>query len=541
MKKQVLIMIMAVIYSVFPYVLTAQNNGFTHELTPDDVINPGIIKSMPAVSGPPVPPVRSIAEFEPMEGVLIAYPGDFGIPYSLIAELSKDVMVMTIVGNASDESIVRSNYSSNNVVLSNCSFVQAPVDTYWTRDYGPFYIEDNLNRISIVDIFYSYLRPNDNAIPAKMSEVLGVDCYYMDMAIQGGNYMSDGMGVAASTRLLLDDNPDLDETSIKRLAADYLNISTYHIVEDPNSTYIDHIDCWGKFLSVDTILIRKVPPSDPQYQKIENTATYFLHATSSYGTPYTIVRIDTPNDEPYTNSLIINNKVFVPCTGSPNDDAAVRTYAGAMPGYRVFGITANRNSWLSGDALHCRTKGIPDRNMIDIRHMPLLGTQDEASAYPIEADIVSCAGEVIYADDVKIFYKKDDGSFTSTTMQYAGGNTYRGTIPRTTEREVSYYISAADASGRTYRLPYIGEGDPFRFIVEGPAPTPDIGTIRGDVDSNGAVNIVDALLTAQYYVGLDPAGFDKSKADTDCDNGVDIVDALLIAQLYVGLITGFCR
>jgi agmatine deiminase len=117
--------------------------------------------------------------------VLIEYPGDFGIPYSLIAELSKDVIVTTIVRNASDESLVRSQYSSNNVVLSNCQFVQAPVDAYYTRDYGPFYIADNLNKIAIVDIsiFYS---PNDNAIPAKMSEVLGVDYYYMDMVIQGG-------------------------------------------------------------------------------------------------------------------------------------------------------------------------------------------------------------------------------------------------------------------------------------------------------------------------------------------------------------------
>jgi agmatine deiminase len=93
------------------------------------------------------------------------------------------------------------------------------------------------------------------------------------------------MGIAASTSLLFEDNPSLDEASIKQLAADYLNISTYHIVEDPNSTYIDHIDCWGKFLSLDMILIRQVPPSDPQYQRIEDTAAYFQNAMSSYGMP----------------------------------------------------------------------------------------------------------------------------------------------------------------------------------------------------------------------------------------------------------------
>jgi hypothetical protein len=61
-----------------------------------------------------------------------------------------------------------------------------------------------------------------------------------------------------------------------------------------------------------------------------------------------------------------------------------------------------------------------------------------------------------------------------------------------------------------------------------------------DVNSNGAIDIVDALLVAQYYVGLDPSGFNQANADTNCDGCVDIVDALLTAQFYVGLIHQFC-
>ena len=60
---------------------------------------------------------------------------------------------------------------------------------------------------------------------------------------------------------------------------------------------------------------------------------------------------------------------------------------------------------------------------------------------------------------------------------------------------------------------------------------------RGDVNSDGSVTIVDALMTAQYYVGLNPAGFTSSRADVNCDGGITIVDALMIAQYYVGLIS----
>ncbi len=70
------------------------------------------------------------------------------------------------------------------------------------------------------------------------------------------------------------------------------------------------------------------------------------------------------------------------------------------------------------------------------------------------------------------------------------------------------------------------------------APTQVPGT-RGDVNANGSVDIVDALLIAQYYVGLNPAGFVTANADTNCSGGIDIVDALLVAQYYVGLISGF--
>jgi hypothetical protein len=61
--------------------------------------------------------------------------------------------------------------------------------------------------------------------------------------------------------------------------------------------------------------------------------------------------------------------------------------------------------------------------------------------------------------------------------------------------------------------------------------------VCGDVNASGTIDIVDALLIAQYYVGANPAGFDPSVADVNGSGGVDIVDALRVAQYYVGLVT----
>lgn len=63
----------------------------------------------------------------------------------------------------------------------------------------------------------------------------------------------------------------------------------------------------------------------------------------------------------------------------------------------------------------------------------------------------------------------------------------------------------------------------------------------GDVNSDNSINIVDALLIAQYYVGLPLSGvFIEDFADVNCDGFINIVDALLVAQYYVGLIDMLC-
>ena len=61
--------------------------------------------------------------------------------------------------------------------------------------------------------------------------------------------------------------------------------------------------------------------------------------------------------------------------------------------------------------------------------------------------------------------------------------------------------------------------------------------ITGDVNGDNTVTIVDALMTAQYYVGLSVPGFNAGNADINGDKQITIVDALMIAQIYVGLIT----
>ena len=51
-------------------------------------------------------------------------------------------------------------------------------------------------------------------------------------------------------------------------------------------------------------------------------------------------------------------------------------------------------------------------------------------------------------------------------------------------------------------------------------------TLLGDVNNDSAVNVVDALLVAQFYVGLNPSNFEQSRADVNCDGNINVLDAV---------------
>jgi len=74
---------------------------------------------------PPVGEVHNIAEFEPMQAVLVRYP--LGLPVSLIAEFSQKTTVLTLVSSTSQSSC-EASYQSAGVNMDNCEFLNLPTD-----------------------------------------------------------------------------------------------------------------------------------------------------------------------------------------------------------------------------------------------------------------------------------------------------------------------------------------------------------------------------------------------------------------------------
>ncbi len=453
------------------------NKGQSHKMTEQERFLMMSRHKNVVATNPPVGPVRNIAEFEPTEAVIIAYDNGFGLPLNAIKDMS-NIGKVIIVATSSVQASITNTLNSNNVNTSNCSFLTVPaVDSWWTRDYTGWFIADSSHRVQIVDFVYNRPRPNDDVVPSKQAQLLGLTMYAMDIEHTGGNYMCDGFNNAVSTSLVLTENPSLTQTQLQQTMQSYLGINNYMIRPDAQGAYIEHIDCWAKLLAPDKILVDSVPATDPRWSNYEAAAAFFESTNCPYGYKYKVVRVliagsaETAAAEPYSNSFIFNNHVFVPIKGgssAPHDTAALQAYRKAMPGYTVKGYTAAGGAaWYGTDALHCRTHEIADRQMLYIEHYPLFGTINSISGYDINAKVVSYAGNAIENNYPKIVYKVNyNGSWDSIPMTNTGYISYTGNIPSQNDGDtVYYYIKAKDVTGKVAYHAFIGAADPHFFIT----------------------------------------------------------------------------
>lgn len=470
-------------------------------------------------TAPPTGSIRNSAEWERSQGVIIRYP--FGISYSIIAEMSQDIRVTTIVASSSQQSSVTNYYNSNGVNLANCDFLIAPTNTYWTRDYAPWFVFEESGDMAIVDPIYNRPRPQDDAIPQALGAAWGLNVYGMPLATPGGNHMSDGLGRSIATVMTYNENTSFTHAEVDSIMLAYLG-NQFTALEYVESGGIHHIDVWAKFLSPTTILVKDVSSSNASYALLNARADQLSQMTSAWGKPYTVVRVFCPSGAGYTNSIILNNKALVPIINNAYyDSLALQTYRDAMPGYEVLSFTG---SWLYDDALHCRAMGVPDSNMLWIVHVPLPNQSDTINDYEVSVRIVDHSDMGLISDSLKIYFSINDGPFDFASLYAtAQPDSFYGYIPAQSGiGEVSYYLQAADNSGRVETHPFIGELGAHKFSIELPPELQIVETTLYDSLQPGDIS-ERSVRIHNNGGGLLKITFSPSDAWLTCDLGEQIV------------------
>ena len=456
---------------------------------------------------PPTGTPRFVAEFEPMQGVMIRYP--LGIPTSLVAQLSNNCHVYCIV-SSSYQGSAQSSFQNAGVNMNNVTFVNAASDSYWVRDYGPWYIFEDRNP-AIVDNIYNRPRPNDDNMSGVFANFWNIPMYGMNLEHTGGNMMEDGRGHGVSDELVFQEN-NYNEANVRQKMRDYLGIDPYHVTIDPQGDYIAHVDCWGKYLAPDKILIAQLPSTNSHAADYDAVAEYFATTNCCWGYPYRVYRVQEPGGStlaPYTNSLILNKTVYVPMgSNSTYNQQAIDVYQEAMPGYTIVGVTNNDYStaWQNTDALHCRTRGVMDFGMLFVDHRDVkFGEQEWQDSIAITSKFIAYSGQDLKQDSLLVYYSIDGGAYQVAHMTATGNpDEYVGYIKGYQGlSSVDYYVFGADESGRRYTQPVFAELDPHHFTMEEHTPiTPTEPTISVEeitFDESGEITFTITNETANPF------------------------------------------
>ncbi len=416
-----------------------------------------ILRSQLRADPPPLAPIRNCAEWEPLTGVLIRYP--LGLPYSLLRDFDDDLTIHVVVSSGYLSS-AKASFVANSVDTTKVQWLVKPNDSIWTRDYGPWFVFDGNGDIAIVDHVYNRpWRPNDNKIPGELGAQLGIPVIGHDMYHTGGNYMTDGALFSMSSDLVYNEASSthgMTPAQVDALMNDYYGITTYNVVTDIATGGIHHIDTWAKFLDEETVLIKETWTSHYTWSNLEQRATLIGSLISSTGRNYEVHRVYCPNiggGEPasYTNSLVANERIYVPLFGNAvYDPLALQAYEDAMPGYDVRGYIYG--GFITDDALHCRAKGVMDAGMLRVAHVPV--KDDTVGPVTIAATVDDRSEAGLAA--VELRYRVDGGAWATLSMASVGGDDYEATIPGAgADVVVDYYVLASDLTGREEGYPRV--------------------------------------------------------------------------------------
>ena len=245
--------------------------------------------------------------------------------------------------------------------------INAPLDTVWTRDYGPVGLSAGTGRPGIVDSIYRHYqyRRNDDAVPGVIGKAKGIGVYAMPIIMDGGNLLMDSKGNLFMTRRTYLWNSDMSEEQVNAHLKNYLkakNIITFDYSGYPGEPAdgTGHLDMFVKLLNDHTVLI-SVADTEPFKSNSEKAIAYFKNRKAPDGETYKIITIKAWYDGAwytYTNSLVVNNTAIISSfAGHQAEDAAAKA-AYESAGFNVVQVPSD-DSIVAGGAIHCVTQTIP--------------------------------------------------------------------------------------------------------------------------------------------------------------------------------------
>ncbi len=488
---------------------------------------------------PPAVPVRTMAEWEEVQTLCITW-RSYPIILKQIVQHAKEeceVLIVCASSGSTSPAQVQSYLLANNAGgpplpdLNNITFLTAPSNSIWIRDYGPETMYFNeVDSLVLLDWIYNRPRPADDALSDVIGNHKDIAVFSTtqapnDLVHTGGNFMADGFGTGFSSKLVdMENGPqgsfnqsNKTPAQVDVLMDTWMGIDAYVKMDELPFDNISHIDMHMKLLDEERLLVGDFPTGVSDGPQLEANIQYIQqNFTSVFGTPYEIVRIPmvpsagaNPVYPPqgfyrtYANAIFINKLIIVPTYREQYDTTGLRIWREAMPGYKVVGIdcdNADANIISASGAIHCITKTIGVADPLLIRHQRLRDTDNVMTAYDVSAYIRHKSGIA----SAQIYWTTDTtAGYQSVPMTALGANEWTAAIPpQPAGSEVFYYIQATANSGKQITRPIVAPEGYWRFKVISGGPTvlpvavraylegafdPDLTLMRDDLRASGLV------------------------------------------------------
>ena len=209
------------------------------------------------ITTPPLSPVRASAEWEEIDALIITWTNYQSILKEIVRYSRTETQVLII---CSDSNSVKTYLTNNGVPLSNVSYIIAPYNSVWVRDYGPWNLYSNdVDSLALIDWIYNRPRLQDDMVPTAVANYTGLPLFQTtvspnDLIHTGGNFMTDGFGTGFSSNLILTDNPTKTTSQIDTILSHFMGINRYIKMTTLPYDEIHHIDMHLKLLDEETIL-----------------------------------------------------------------------------------------------------------------------------------------------------------------------------------------------------------------------------------------------------------------------------------------------
>ncbi|NOY13093.1 MAG: agmatine deiminase family protein [Deltaproteobacteria bacterium] len=339
----------------------------------------------------PLSDCRLPAEWEPQDGILLAWPHADSDWQPLLKEITAVYIELTrtilqyqaVLIATPEPETVKQQLAQATIDMTAVRIEDVPTNDTWTRDFGPITVLRETKPL-LLDFEFNgwgakFAADRDNQVTKRLHTAGSFGTTprkAINLILEGGSIESDGAGTILTTsKCLLNSNRNhhLDKKQIEQLLFRYLGAKQILWLDHGFLAGDDtdaHIDTLARLGPNDTITyVRCNDPQDEHYAELLKMEEQLQQLKTQTGAPFRLIPLPWPQARhadngdrlpaTYANYLVINGAVLVPSYADPADRVARTAIAAVYPDRDIISIDCRPVVRQYG-SLHCLTMQLPE-------------------------------------------------------------------------------------------------------------------------------------------------------------------------------------